>query len=213
MKIVRKTESELVTADSGLFLFWLFALIGVSMLVGGMVPGGRQGLLFGAGFLLLCAGICLRKTTFVFDRARGMAFWRRRKMFTTTTGEIPFGDIADIGFDAIPDQHGVNTYRLVVITAAGRTPMADMYGSGQKYYEGVRDAIVEFLAGSGAPVNAVPVNAAPAGKWDDESSLRAMIQQGRKLDAIAFVRSKENLDLLHAKERVDEIDRQMKEQR
>jgi hypothetical protein len=85
--------------------------------------------------------------------------------------------------------------------------MADMYGGGRNYYEGVRDAIVEFLAGSGSPAKASP------GIWDDELSLRALIQQGRRIDAIALVRSKENLDLLHAKECVEEIDRQMRAQR
>ena len=206
MKIVRRTEGELITADSGLFLCWLFAVFGLVLLIVGIAPG-RHGMLFGAGFLLLCAGICLRKTTFVFDRARGIAFWRRRTMFTVNSGEIPFSDISDIGFDTLIGQHGETSYRLKVITAAGSVPMADMYGGGQKYYQRVRDAIVEFVAGSVSPGRA-----GATGTWDDESSVVALVQQGRKLNAIALVRSKQSLDLLHAKERVDEMDRQMKAQ-
>lgn len=207
MKIVRTTESELVAVDSGLFLCVLLAVLGLILLAVGIVSG-KHATFFGAVFFLFAAGVCLRRTAFVFDRTRGIASWQKRRLFTVTSGEIPFGDISDIGFDAMPGQKGGTTYRLIVITAAGRVPMSDMYGGGQKYYETVRDAIVEFLAGSGSPVKA-----AAAGKWDDESLLRAMIQQGRRLDAIALVRSKENLDLLHAKERVEEIDRQIRAER
>jgi len=207
MKIVRKTESELVTADSGLFLCWLFTVVGVVLSIVSVQPG-RHGMLFGAGFLLLCAMICLRKTTFTFDRARGIAFWRRRKIFAISSGEIPLRDISDIGFDTMIGQHGEMTYRLIVMTASGRVPMADMYGGGQKYYESVRDAIVEFLASCSSTADRTAV-----GEEGDASSLRALIQQGRKLDAIAMVRSKENLDLAHAKERVDEIDRQLRAER
>ncbi|HVU45596.1 MAG TPA: hypothetical protein VHD85_05705 [Terracidiphilus sp.] len=207
MKIVRRTESELVAADSGLFLCGLFMSVAVPLLYLGALPG-RHKMLFGAAFMLLCSGICLRKTTFIFDRVRGIAFWRRRRMFKVDSGEIPFSDISDIGFDTMQDQRGVTTYRLMVITAMSRVPMADMYGGGRKYYESVRDSIVEFLAGSGTPVHA-----SPGGGWDDEASLRAMILEGRKLDAIALLRAKENLDLLHAKERIEEIDRQMRQSR
>jgi hypothetical protein len=207
MKIVRKTERELVVVDSGLFLCVLFVVLALVLLVVG-VQSGKHLTFFGTAFFLFAAGVCLRRTAFVFDRVRGIASWQKRKLFTVSSGEIPFGDISDIGLDAMPGQKGETTYRLTVITVAGRVPMSDMYGGGQKYYETVRDSIVEFLAGSGSPVRA-----AAAGKWDDESLLRAMIQQGRRLDAIALVRSKENLSLLQAKERVEEIDRQIRAER
>jgi hypothetical protein len=207
MKIVRKTESELVAADSGLFLCWLFTAISVPLLIVGSAPG-RHGVLLGAAFMLLFAAICLRKTTFTFDRTRGTAFWRKRKMFAVSSGEIPLRDISDIGFDSMPSQRGNPMYRLVVITASGRTPMADMYGGSQKYYESIRNAILEFLAGSGSPLNPVAANS-----FDHPSMIRALILEGRTIEAIKLLRTTESLDLAQAKARVDEIDRQMKANR
>ncbi|HZP04239.1 MAG TPA: hypothetical protein VFB43_05010 [Terracidiphilus sp.] len=204
MKIVQQTQSELVTADSGLFLSTLFAVIGVPMLIAGALPG-KHGLLFGAGFMLLFAAVYLRKTTFVFDRGRGRVFWRKRKLFKVFSGEIPFSDIADIGFDTMPSDKGTTMYRLTVITASSRVPTSDMYGGGRKYYETVRDEIVEFLAASGSPISTAPSNLA-----SDESSLRSLILQGRKIDAIELLRSWEQIDLTEAKQRVDEMDRSLK---
>jgi hypothetical protein len=129
-------------------------------------------------------------------------------MFTVSSGEIPFSEISDIGFDSMPSRQGNPMYRLVVITASGRTPMADMYGGTQKYYQSVRDAIVEFLASSGAPVNPVA-----AGNFDNPSTIRALILEGRTIDAIHLLRKSENLDLAQAKARVDEIDREMRASR
>jgi ribosomal protein L7/L12 len=45
---------------------------------------------------------------------------------------------------------------------------------------------------------------------DDEASIRALLQQGRKVDAIKFVRTNYQLDLTEAVDRVNEIDEKMK---
>jgi hypothetical protein len=201
MKIVRQTEHELVVQDSGLALSAIFLAAALPLLYEGLQPGKHWDLA-GAAFFLLAAGICLRKTTFVFDSVRRMANWTRLRFFAVTTGEIPFRDITDIGIQAISGEQGNQSYRLTVITAAGPMPMAGMYGNGQKKYDSIRDAILRFIQIDGQPVTTV----AAAGQAD-EASIRSLLLQGRKIDAIKLLRSQEQIDLARATQRVREIEK------
>jgi hypothetical protein len=205
MKIVRQTRDELVIQDSGLVLCAILGVVGFPMLAAGILPG-RHADLFGAGFFLICAAICLRKTAFTFDAARRQVRWNGRRLFKVSSGEIPFGTIKDIGIEAISGEKGP-TYRLSVLTSSGPVPMAYTYGGNRKKYESQRDAILEFIQPGNRIASSLPQGGTAA---MNEASIRSLLLQGRKIDAVALVRSSEKLDLMRAMRRVEEIDRTIK---
>ena len=85
--------------------------------------------------------------------------------------------------------------------------MADTYGGGGNHYERMRQTIQKFVLGD--VQTAAEKEAAITAPAAREASLRALIAQGRKIDAIRLLRNDEDLDLTQAKDRVDAIEKEM----
>lgn len=82
-------------------------------------------------------------------------------------------------------------------------PMSDGYGASQSWCESMRQEILGFLKLDGK----LP---APSEAIADEASIRSLLSQGRKMDAIELVRNNWQIDLTEAVARVNEIDEKMK---
>lgn len=199
MHITRKTNQELVVVDGSIwisvFLLCAAAFIGFLAAV-----HETPRLWFSAGLLSLFAFIAWRRETVTFDSASQQVKWVRRRAFMLASGTVSFSEMRGITMESMHDNHGALSYRLTILTTDKPVPMADGYGGGQAHYEALRKEILEFLK--------MDKTASPGP--DDEASIRALLQQGRKVDAVAFVRTNYQLDLTEAVDRVNEIDEKMK---
>lgn len=199
MHVLRKTNQELVVIDGSIWLSVFFLCAASLITYQGVVHNMRNWWL-AVGLLLLFALVMWRRETVTFDTASQQVRWVRRRAFKLASGTIAFSDMRGITIESMSTNHNVLSYRLTILTTAEPVPMSDEYGGGQAHYEALRKQILEFLG--------MDKTASPGST--DEDSIRLLLQQGRKLDAVAFVRSSYQLDLAEAVDRVNEIDQKMK---
>lgn len=209
MRITTQSPKGLIVEDSEMWMAIPFAVAALITLVVTIVSANLIGLA-GVVLFLLFAIPPARKTTFVFDAKRRVVRWKRRKLFKIETGRIPFDDINEIDTEAIFGDKAT-AYRLKIITPRGFIPMAYTFGAGGKHYEQLRETIMDVVR-SVPP----PVTSAEPGAHSDEASanldpsIRLLLIQGRKVDAVSLLCSTHNLSLTQATEQIDEIDRKMK---
>jgi hypothetical protein len=199
MHITRKTNQELVVVDGSIWLS-VFFLCAAAFMAFQAVAHNIPRWWLPVGFLSLFALIAWRRETVTFDAASQQVQWVRRRAFNLARGTVSFSDMRGITMESMSDNHGALSYRLTILTTDKPVPMSDGYGGGQTHYEALRKQILEFLK--------MDQNASPGP--DDEASIRALLQQGRKVDAIKFARTNYQLDLAEAVDRVNEIDEKMK---
>lgn len=200
MRITRQTPSELVVADSSMWISAICAAV-ACMPIGITISEHKPNGFYAAAFILLFAVVWLRKTTFTFDAQQHVVRWTARKIFKVKSGTIPFDDIRDISIDTMPSDKGTTLYRLTIMTAQGAIPMEAAYNGGRDYHGKIREAVLAFLH-PGAPA----VTHSTASAVTDDSMIGSMLAQGRKIEAIRLLRLAENLSLAEATQRVEEMD-------
>jgi hypothetical protein len=206
MHVTRKTNQELAVVDS---LVWLsILLLCASAFIAYrtiLEPSGKA--YFGPALALLMALVSLRKETVVFDGAMQQVRWKRLRTFNVATGELPFSAITGIGIEALASGSGGATYRLAIQTADGKPiPMSDAYGNSRAHYESLQAEILEFLHLDGT-------KSATDHDVGDEPSIRSLLMEGRKIEAIKLLRSKQNIGLAEAVNQVGVIEQKMKAER
>lgn len=221
MKIVGQTPSELVVRDSSMWLSAIFALFALMPLYIAVAHGDRRAFT-PAAVLLLIAFVWARRSTFTFSAATQRIEWRRLRWLRARTGTIPFSDVQGIQMQSITRDKGILIYRIAIATTSqGIIPMSDEYsGGGSKRYEDLRDTLWNFVrpqrsTGSStfsAATATLPVNPDAARTAALNDSIRGLLQQGRKVDAILLVRQTEHLDLTEATFRVNHIEGEIKSQ-
>lgn len=217
MKIVRQTPDELVVRDSSMWLSAIFALCALMPLYIALAHGDRRAFT-PAAVLLLIAFVWARRSTFTFSAATQRIEWRRLRWLRTKTGTIPFSDVEGIQVQSISSDKGILIYRLAIATASqGTVPMSDEYSSGGlKGYEDLRDTLLHFVrpergsSAFSAATATLPRNPDAARTAALNDSIRGLLQQGRKVDAILLVRQSEHLDLTEATFRVNHIEHELK---
>lgn len=202
MRVARKTNQELVIVDS---IVWLSVLLlGVSAVVAyRAITQAERGPLILLCFLLLFALVAWRREVVTFDAARQEVRWQRRRAFKAADGTIPFAEITGIDIDSqSADSRGTLTYRLTILTTGSPVPMSDVYAGNWSRYDRLRSQILEFLHFDASEQSSPGLA--------DETAIRALLVQGRKIDAIQRLRSCQNISLAEAKDRVNAIDEKMK---
>ena len=86
--------------------------------------------------------------------------------------------------------------------------MADSYAGDQQKYEKLKQEILDFLKLDSSE-NRNNFTSASSTGIDDEASIRSLLQQGRRIDAIQLVRSTQKLSLVEATDRVAAIYEEM----
>ncbi|HEX4007070.1 MAG TPA: hypothetical protein VHX60_12920 [Acidobacteriaceae bacterium] len=221
MKIVRQTNSKIVVRDSSL---WIASVCGVAFLVvffATLATRNYRGTI-ASGLLLVFAIAWLRRSNFVFDGPAQMVRWKRLRYLRLASGAIPFSEVLAINVESSSsDKANVLTYRLSIATTGGNVPMSDVYSSGHGAVAALQDRLQSFVIPSRAPA-ASPLPDAPPDQSGDvdaqhtsqlNGSIRSLLQQGRKIDAILLVQRTDHLDLTEATFRVNQIDHQMKSER
>jgi hypothetical protein len=209
MKIISHTQNELVVEDNSAWLSYIMGTAAAVIVFFSVTQHQLRGL-YGAACFLLFALIVDRRITFTFDAARRVVRWKGMKMFRNESGSISFDDITDIGTETASSTGGGTTYRLTILTPNGAVAMAYAYAGRNDAYAPLRLQILDFIkpgshassGEAGAPSHGLPA--------DLESSIRSLLEQGRKIDAIKLLRSTQQLGLTDAVNRVEEMDRAMK---
>ncbi len=201
MKVTRHTASELVVGDSCLWLAAVCLIMAVFPIYAA-IASGKKSTMVAAALVAVFSVVWLRKSTFVFDAGQRVVRWKRLRYFNTSSGTISFDDIRDITTETMQNRSGT-LYRLTIITPLASVPLADAYGGGSDKYARLRQEILSFVK----PQASMPT----AGRSQDlESSVRELLLQGRKIDAVTLLRNAEDLDLSAAMQRVEEIELGMK---
>ncbi len=209
MHIVRKTNQELVIVDSSIWLsIFLFCITLLFLYRTIIIRGGTVYYLV-VGFVLLCSLLFWRKEVVSFDPGRQQALWNRRRLFRIASGTIPFSDITGIGMETTSAKNNVLVYRLAILTPQGSVPMSDNYAADLQNYEKLRREILEFLKLDSGEMKSTP-NSALSGSIDEEASVRSLLRQGRRIDAIQLVRSTQKISLAEATDHVNAIYNQIK---
>ncbi len=203
MHVTRKTNQEMVVADSSIWVSVFLLCVAAAVVYASIVHGKLPGLAV-AAFFALFAFMFWRKEVVVFDAGRQQVDWRRRRAFGVARGIVPFSEITGIGMDrTATGSRGTLVYRLTILTSGKPVPMSDVYNGGRQHYDSLRAEILQFLhldGGEEVPTSGVV----------DEASIQSLLQQGRKVDAIDLVSSSQHIGLSEAVKRVNEIGEKMK---
>lgn len=218
MHIQRQTPMELVLQGGTRWMAFVFVPSGILVGVSSVEKHKPLGLLVTAFFFFFAAAF-FRHSTFTLDKMQRIARWRRFTVLKNETGSIPFDAIRDVIIDAQAGDHNSASYRLILVTLNDRIPMDNVLQSGRiEHYEQMRQQILEFVglssaihaAEPGLLLDGVP-NVRSSSLRNDgipadlEPSLRALLSQGRKIDAIELLRSRQYMGLADAKSRVDSL--------
>lgn len=202
MKVIRKTNQQLVVADSSIWVSVMLLCLAVVFVYRGHVTGSWQGLL-GAGIVSLFAFLFWRKEVVTFDAGRQEAEWRRIRAYKLDDGILPFSEITGIGMDTSYAKNNVPVYRLTMLTADKPVPLSDVFRGDKKRCDSVRAEILAFLHLEGGDV-------VLDAQSPHDNAIQALLRQGRKMDAIKLVRASEKVGLSEAMKIVNDIDEKMK---
>ena len=204
MHIRSQTPQELVVEDSMVWLSYILAALGLINIFFSISQNKMNGLLT-ASFFLFCAMMFDRRMTFTFDAMQRVVRWRGKKFFKVESGTIPFDDITDIGTEATPGSESGTCFRLTIITREGSVPMAYSYSSRTDAYASLRQQILDFIHPGSympSPSPGILSSGIPA---DLEPSIRSLLAQGRKIDAVELLRSTQHIGLTDAMSRINAL--------
>ncbi|MGA7771251.1 MAG: hypothetical protein WCA27_34070 [Candidatus Sulfotelmatobacter sp.] len=203
MTVQRNTEGVLVVQNSTLWLSAVFGVVGLVMIAAAFFSGDKR-LAAPALVMGLFAVLCLSKYTFVFDSTQRMVRWQIMRFGKRRAGSMPFDDVKDVVLQSEPGKSGRPTYRLAMLTAEGPMPLSSGYGDTSDRCLALQSQILQLLRPGQAVAAAAPASSIAAHL---ESSVRTLVAQGRKIDAIKLLTSM-GMNLTEAKQRVDEIEKQ-----
>ena len=194
--------SLLLTYDSSLWTKWL---IGATLVLLGTAAydyfiGTRGderliGLLGGAATCAITALVVLEQSNFRVDPRSRLIEWEQRWGFRQRAGVTPFADVKHVSAERPIGDSGVPSRRVCLHLADGSL-LPSTVGYRTDADERISKAAEQLRRVLGQPV--VPTAA---------ESARAMIEQGRTVEAIKIFVEQEGLSLAEAKDRVDQIRR------
>jgi hypothetical protein len=202
MKVIRKTNQELVVADSSICVSVMLLCADVIVAYRVYVTG-MWGALVVVGFLTLCAFLFWRREVVVFDAGRQQAEWKRVRAYKLDEGNIPFSGITGIGMDTSSAKNNQLVYRLTMLTGDKPVPLSDVFRGDKERCDSVRAEILAFLhlEDGGGVLDA---------RATHDNAIEALLRQGRKVDAIELVRASEKIGLAEAAGIVNGIEEGMK---
>jgi hypothetical protein len=209
MRIVRKTNQELVVVDSSIWLSIVLSCVSLLFLYRTIIIQAGTVYYLVVGFIGLFSLLFWRKEVVIFDSGRQQTMWNRRRLFRIVSGTIPFSDITGIGMETTSAKSNVLVYRLAILTLQRSVAMSDNYAGDLQNYEKLKREILEFLKLDSGEMKSAP-NSALSGGIDDEDSVRSLLRQGRRIDAIQLVRSTQKISLAEATDHVNAIYQQIR---
>lgn len=210
MHIARQTPQELVVVDSSRWISAICAAGALFAIYRTISQHYPKGLILAALFALFAMVFDLRKT-FIFDGRQRVVRWKGRTILKAESGEIPFDQITNIDTETTTTSSRgggtITLYRLAINASGTTVPMAYNYRGNS--YAALRGQILEFVRPGSQ--SAAALMGAAAGE-SLESSLRTLLGQNRKMEAVELLRSTLNMSMTEAMKRVDAIECGMKQE-
>ncbi|MFZ1141281.1 MAG: hypothetical protein WAN76_19020 [Candidatus Sulfotelmatobacter sp.] len=200
--VQRSTNGMVVVQNSTLWLSAVFGVLGLIM-VGAAFSSGDKRLFRPAVAMAVFAVLSLSKYTVVFDATQRMVRWKIMRFGRRRAGSMPFDSVKDVVLQSEPGKSGRPTYRLAMLTAEGPMPLSSGYGDTSDRCLALQSQILQLLR-PGQTVAATAPATSIAAHLD--SSVRTLVAQGRKIDAIKLLTST-GMNLTDAKQRADEIEK------
>jgi hypothetical protein len=194
--------SLLLTYDSTRWTKWLIGatLVMLGTAVYDYFIGARGderviGLLGGAATLALIALVMLEQSRFRVDPRTRLIEWEQRWGFRQRAGVTAFADVQHVSVEQPIGDTGIPSRRLVLHLAGGTLLPVTV---------GYKPDVDGAISRSGEALRRI-LGQEPA---PSASALaRALIKQGRKVEAVKILVEQEGLSLTEAKHRVDQIGR------
>ncbi len=194
MRIVADDPARLVLRDRTLWVsvICLGGALAVTLLVLKRHAPAVQ--LVPAGLFVLFGLLFLRATDVVFDKVSRRCSIRRLDVLRVRRQALPFETITDVRVEPIPmsSDQVIVPCRLALLTAEGAVPLTASYEPDFERHEAMRETIV----------GAVFANRPRPAATDH---VRWLVDAGRRIDAIDFLRRRDGLSLTDAKARVDAL--------
>lgn len=199
----------LVSHDSSGWTRWIvcFGVVLAGAAVWSVVAGPAHdarvvGLFGGAATLVLIGLACAESGTFSFDPTRKVIEWRRRRAWWRRAGTIAFDQVKDVVVERPIGDDGVPSRRICLRLADGTVLLIRA-----AYVPDGGDATLRLAERLRQLVGAqqrAPAPDAAAGAIDDGTrEVRALVEQGRMVEAIKLLRVTKQLSLLDAKREAD----------
>jgi hypothetical protein len=208
MHIQSESPTELVVVDGTLWMAVPFAMIAAFTLYltiahAALHTGSRWDFIVPLMFGLF-AWATAQRTRVVFNAMQRTVTWQRFQYLRISSGSCSFSEVTDAAIEAGTSDKGGRVHRLALITAQGRVPMSNGY-SGIGNIENLRGRILEFVMGAGA---AAANKATKPGEFME--SVRALVAQRQKIEAIKVLRENTSYGLAQAKSVVDSMEAEIK---
>ncbi len=127
----------------------------------------------------------------IFDCDRREIRWSKRKLFRHRSGRLSFDEVAAVTLETLSSSESVPAARVVLLTETGKLALTDHYSGSPLLWRPILERIEAILdLGSEGSL---------------EESLRSLMAQGRKIDAIRLLRSERSLSLEEAKAHIDKL--------
>jgi hypothetical protein len=211
VRIVRQNETEIVVEDSTLATA---AVSGVIFLV--LFPLGLALRWYSISCVsapaLVFALLRLRRTSFAFNAESKSVQWTRLSPVRREAGSIPFSDVQDVVIETKNPGNSSYLCRLLIRTATSSIPIRMGYSVRQDQATTIRATLLDFISAGAAAkppsaTNTINTDADRTQQLND--SIRSLLLQGKKIDAILLVQRSEHLDLTEATFRVNQIANQL----
>ncbi|MGB0063919.1 MAG: hypothetical protein WBP85_05680 [Terracidiphilus sp.] len=200
MKIKSETPSELVVVESTAWLSYFFLFVAAGLFYGVGLHGREHGwrAFIPAGVFMGIAAAFDLRTEVTFDNARQQAQWTRRRLFWVKRRTVAFDEIQGVVMESSTAGNNGQVYRLSILTSNGSVPMSDSYSGGRESHEELRTKILRFLK--------LPVEDSEDAL--NEQTIRSLLAEGRKIDAIQLLCSSKHIGLAAAKQQIEAIEAQ-----
>lgn len=198
MRIVRQSEQELVVQDGSLIVSTL-SCIGSLIVYFSRLGPDPWGIVHFIAIVVFIYSLRIHSKTTVFDRGAGTVRWKSRRIFKFTSGSMPFSEVKGIGMARIPGDRSSAPYLLAVLTSQDPIPLSFSDYTNRNRCREIRGIIQVFL-------NIDPASALGfEPDLPDDAPIRALLSEGRKIEAIKLVRATTHVGLREAKDRVDAL--------
>lgn len=203
MHIASQSPTELVVEDSAVALSWVFGVCAIGIMYLSITQHQPRGFIAAALFLLF-ALIAEVRTTFTFDATERVVRWKTMKRIRIATGSISFDEISDIGPET---GAGAAKHRLAILTAHGAMPMQLASTTNADASTPLRNQVLAFVKPGSEQETGVTAGGIAT---DLEPSLRTLLEQDRRIDAIKLLQSTQHLGLTDAAKRIDLLEQSIK---
>lgn len=155
----------------------------------GYIPGGI--------FLAMALG-CLFENEVTFDGVRRQVRRTQRRLVWVSSKTIAFDDIRGVLVES-DERDEQLFYRLTLLTINGPAPISDSFNASERLHIDLRKKILKYLHMEAGNTDGVL----------DEASIRLLLAQGRKAEAIQLLRSTKNIRAAAAKLQVEAVEAQI----